>query len=85
MKDTAQIIALVKNHMRFGDVPQMREATVRRFLRLPRFEEHLRLHWLDCTSCHGRLGIWEEMTRRFEEEPAEEVRHAAAADGARPD
>ena len=73
-EDTLQIVALVKNHMRFGDVPSMREATLKRFLRLPKFEEHLRLHWLDCTSCHGRLGIWEEMTRRYEDEPAVEVR-----------
>ncbi len=79
--DTEQIVALVKNHMRFGDVPQMREATVRRFLRLPQFEEHLRLHWLDCSSCHGRLGIWEEMTRRFHEEPAEAVRPALLVTG----
>lgn len=79
--DTAQIVALVKNHMRFGDVPQMRESTVRRFLRLPHFEEHLRLHWLDCTSCHGRLGIWEEMTRRYHQEPAEAVRPALLLSG----
>ncbi len=80
-EETAQIVALVRHHMRFGDVPTMREATVRRFLRLPKFDEHLRLHWLDCTSCHGRLGIWEEMTRRYEAEPAEEVRPALLLTG----
>ena len=47
-EDTAQIAALVTNHMRFGDVMQMKESTLKRFLRLPRFEEHLALHWLDC-------------------------------------
>lgn len=72
--ETAQIVALVKNHMRFGDVPQMRESTVKRFLRLPRFDEHLQLHWLDCTACHGRLGLWEEMKRRYEASPEEAVR-----------
>ena len=34
-EDTAQIVALVKNHMRFGDVMEMRESTLKRFLRLP--------------------------------------------------
>ena len=70
-EDTAQILALIKNHMRFGDVPQMKESTIKRFLRLPKFDEHLQLHWLDCSSCHGKLGIWESMKERFETEPAE--------------
>ena len=70
-EDTEQILALVKNHMRFGDVPQMKESTLKRFLRLPRFDEHLQLHWLDCSSCHGKLGIWESMKQRYESEPLE--------------
>ena len=73
-EDTEQILALIKNHMRFGDVPQMKESTIKRFLRLPRFDEHLQLHWLDCSSCHGKLGIWQSMTERYEAEPAEEHR-----------
>ncbi len=69
--DTEQILALIKNHMRFGDAPQMKESTLKRFLRLPRFDEHLQLHWLDCSSCHGKLGIWESMKQRYEAEPVE--------------
>jgi poly(A) polymerase len=34
-EDAAQIVALVKNHMRFGDIREMRESTLKRFLRLP--------------------------------------------------
>ena len=37
--DTAQIVALVNNHMRFGDAPRMKESTLKRFFRLPKFEE----------------------------------------------
>lgn len=73
-EDTEQIVALIKNHMRFGDVPQMKESTLKRFLRLPRFDEHLQLHWLDCSSCHGKLGIWESAKERYEAEPAVEHR-----------
>ncbi len=72
-EDTEQILALVKNHMRFGDVLEMRESTLKRFLRLPRFDEHLQLHWLDCMACHGRLGMWEfarAAKARYEAEPA---------------
>src|SRR6185437_3053055 len=53
--DAEQVAALVGNHMRFKDVPQMRDSTLKRFARLPRFEEHLELHRLDCLSSHGNL------------------------------
>jgi poly(A) polymerase len=39
--ETEQISALVANHMRFKDATEMRPATLKRFVRLPRFEEHL--------------------------------------------
>ena len=71
--DTAQIIALVKNHMRFGDVLQMRQSTLKRFLRLPHFDEHLALHWLDCTSCHGDLTLYDFARQQYESTPAENI------------
>jgi poly(A) polymerase len=80
-EDTDQILALVKNHMRFGDVLEMKESTLKRFLRLPRFEEHLRLHWLDCTACHGRLGLWEFATERYHAELVEDKRPAPMVTG----
>lgn len=79
--ETAQIVALVKNHMRFGDLREMKESTVRRFLRLPKFEEHLELHWLDCMSCHGKLGLYDLAKARFEEEPAVAERPALLVTG----
>ena len=49
--------ALVVNHMRFKDVPQMKPSTLKRFARLDRFREHLELHRLDCLSSHGISSI----------------------------
>jgi poly(A) polymerase len=72
-EDTAQIVALVKNHMRFGDVLQMRQSTLKRFLRLPRFNEHLALHWLDCMSCHGDLTLYHFARQQYETAPAEHI------------
>jgi len=72
-EDTAQIVALVKNHMRFGDVLQMRESTLKRFLRLPRFDEHLALHWLDCMSCHGNLTLYDFAKQQYETAPPEQI------------
>jgi tRNA nucleotidyltransferase/poly(A) polymerase len=52
---TEQILALVANHMKFKDLQQMRESTLKRFLRLPHFEEHLELHRVDCLASNGNL------------------------------
>jgi len=73
-EETAQILALVANHMRFGDIERMKESTLKRFFRLPRFGEHLELHRLDCLSSHGLLRLYEFAKARFEQLPAEEVR-----------
>jgi poly(A) polymerase len=72
-EDTAQIVALVKNHMRFGDILQMRESTLKRFLRLPKFDEHLALHWMDASSAHGDLRLYEFAKQRYEATPVETI------------
>jgi len=71
--ETEQIVALVKNHMRFGDVMHMREATLKRFLRLPDFGEHLALHRMDCLSAHGDLSLYDFAKRKYEEAPEEAI------------
>jgi poly(A) polymerase len=73
-EDTEQIVALVKTHMRFGDIMQMRESTLKRFLRLPKFDEHLALHWMDASSAHGDLRLYEFAKERFEATPVEIMR-----------
>lgn len=52
-EESEQITSLVANHMRFKDVQQMRVSTLKRFLRLPSFSEHLELHRLDCQASNG--------------------------------
>ncbi len=64
-----QVEALVANHLRFKDAPRMRESTLKRFMRLERFQEHLELHRLDCVMSHRMLGNYEFVKRRFEEAP----------------
>ena len=72
--DTAQIASLVANHLRFKDVPQMKRSTLKRFVRLDRFEEHMELHRLDCSSSHRNLQNYEFMRRFLAETPPAEVR-----------
>lgn len=69
-----QIVALVANHMRFKDVQQMRPATLKRFVRLPQFGEHLELHRIDCLSSHGQLDNLELVEKFIAETPPEQVR-----------
>jgi poly(A) polymerase len=73
-EDTGQIAALVANHLRFKDAQEMRASTLKRFVRLPRFEEHLELHRLDCLSSHHNLEAHDYVNRFLAETPASEVR-----------
>jgi poly(A) polymerase len=80
-EDTAQILALIKNHMRFGDILQMKQSTLKRFLRLPRFDEHLELHRLDASSAHGDLRLYDFAREQYEVEPTPDLRPAPLLTG----
>ena len=80
-EDTAQVKALVANHMKFKDVAQMRQSTLKRFVRQPHFEEHLELHRLDCGASHGKLDAYETLRKLLAETPPEQVRPARLLTG----
>lgn len=77
-----QVEALIDNHMKFKDVSHMKESTLKRFLRLPQFEEHLELHRLDTTSGSGRLDNYTLAKTKFEEYSAEHLRPSPLVTGA---
>ena len=52
---TEVVVELVADHLRFIDVPKMRESTLKRFLRRPTAGLHLDLHKADCQASHGML------------------------------
>jgi len=79
--DTEQIAALVANHLRFKDAPQMKPSTLKRFVRLNRFDEHLELHRLDCMSSHRNLDNYEFVRRFLAETRPEEIRPARLVTG----
>ena len=72
--ETDQILALVDNHMRFADVQRMKQSTLKKFLRLPAFEEHLELHRIDCLSSHGQLDSYEYSREQLRSLPPEAIR-----------
>ncbi len=77
-----QVSALVDNHMKFGEVTNMRESTLKRFMRLPHFEEHMELHKMDCLSSHGSLAMYEYVRQKMEATPEQEFRPAPLVTGA---
>jgi poly(A) polymerase len=58
---------LVKTHMRFLAVREMRQSTLRKFLRDPVFDDVLELHRLDCLSSHQNLEALEFCKEKLEE------------------
>jgi len=73
-EDMRQILDLIDNHMRFADAPRMKASTLKRFFRLQNFEEHLRLHRMDCLAAHANLDIYNFVRERYQAMPAEQVR-----------
>jgi len=72
--EAEQILALVDNHMRFGHATRMKESTLKRFLRMPAFDEHLALHRADCLASHRNLATYEFIQQKRAEIPAEKMR-----------
>ncbi len=79
--ETEQILALVDNHMRFAHADRMNESTLKKFLRMPGFEEHLELHRLDCTASNGNLGSYEFVRQKLASMPPEVMRPAPLVSG----
>ena len=49
-------------------------STLKRFLRLPHFDQHLELHRLDCLCSNGRLDSYEFVQAKLSEFGREELR-----------
>jgi poly(A) polymerase len=79
--DTDQILALVDNHMRFSHAMRMSESTFKKFVRMPRFEEHLELHRLDCQASHGDLTSYNFTREKMASMPPQVMRPAPLITG----
>ncbi|MES2392481.1 MAG: CCA tRNA nucleotidyltransferase [Acidobacteriota bacterium] len=80
--ECVQILALVQHHMQFGDVMKMKQSTLKRFLRLPKFDEHLALHRADVMSSNRDLGLYEFAKRNLEELGEEQIKPKLLVTGA---
>jgi len=66
-EQAAYIAALAKDHMRFMNVREMRESSLKRFLRSRHFDDLLELHRIDCLASHGDLSGWEFCMEKLHE------------------
>ncbi len=78
---TDRIVWLVRTHLYFKDLPQMRPAKVRRFLTEPGFPEALDMHYADCMASHGNLELHAFCKARLAEYAREPARPAPLLTG----
>ena len=79
--ETEQVLALIDNHMRFGHATRMKESTLKKFLRMPHFDEHMALHRADCLASHGDLSTYEFAQKKLAAIPAEKMRPSPLVSG----
>ncbi|MEJ0091809.1 MAG: CCA tRNA nucleotidyltransferase [Limisphaerales bacterium] len=66
-KQAEEIVEVVRHHMQFKDVKQMRKATLRRLLLRDTFPLELELHRLDCLGSNGNLEHYHFLIEQAEE------------------
>jgi poly(A) polymerase len=79
--DVEQVLALVDNHMRFGQTTRMSESTLKKFLRMPRFDQHLALHRADSLASHAKLSTYEFVKEKLAAIPPEKMRPSPLVSG----
>jgi poly(A) polymerase len=67
--------------MRFGDASRMKESTFKKFVRMPKFDEHIALHRLDCLGSFGSLASYDFVRDRVAAMPPEMMRPAPLVTG----
>ncbi|HYG75883.1 MAG TPA: CCA tRNA nucleotidyltransferase [Planctomycetota bacterium] len=81
-EEIERVTSLVRQHMAFKDVTRMRKATLKRFLRMPHFDEHLTLHKLDCNASHGDLSLYDFCHEELARQKPDELRPSPLLSGA---
>lgn len=66
-EETEATIEMVRHHMAFKDVQQMRVAKLKRFMARPTFEDELELHRVDCMGSHGMVDNYHFLRAKQEE------------------
>ena len=73
-KQIRRISELILEHLKFKDVFNMRKSTLKKFLSLPYFEEHMEMHLADCMASHGKTDAYDFVREKVEEYGREEIK-----------
>ena len=79
--ETRRVLSLIEQHMCFADAPRMKTSTLKRFLRIENFDEHLAMHRMDCMAAHGNLNIYDFVMQKRDTMPEETIRPAPLITG----
>jgi poly(A) polymerase len=71
--DQETILTLIREHMKFMHVRNMRPSRIKRFIRMADFDLHMELHRLDCLGSHGMLDNYEYCREKMAEFTHEEL------------
>ncbi len=75
------VCELTRDHLKFKDAPQMRPATLKRFLRNTHFDLHLKMHFIDCMASHQNMTLYEFCVEELKKLPPDVLRPAALLSG----
>lgn len=73
-KQIEVVYALIRDHLKFKDVFNMKKSTLKRFIGMPNFEEHMALHLADCQASHGLTAAYEFIMEKYDEFEEEEIK-----------
>ena len=59
----------------------MKQSTLKRFIGMPHFEEHMALHLADCQASHGMTAAYDFIMEKFDEFADEEIKPAPLLSG----
>jgi poly(A) polymerase len=73
-KQIDRISALIREHLRFKDVKNMKESTLKRFIAMDHFDDHMELHLADCQASHGMEDAYHFLKEKLLEFTEEEIK-----------
>lgn len=73
-KQTEHIASLINEHLKFKDVLKMKESTLKKFISIPKFDEHLTMHLADCLGSHGITEAHDFIKHKLESLTEEEIK-----------
>lgn len=68
---------MIRRHMQFINVPDMKQSTLKRFLAAPTIDDELELHRLDCIASHGNITTYDFALKQLSEARKNEQSSAA--------